>query len=108
MMASNSDQKDGSPVVIPEVIDSSLHPFNRHDKIVSNADNSDKHVSKVVEEVSATSPTVTLEDGAHERWNHPRINLWRTLATFLGLFVMGLNDAAYGVCLHLPSFTDLY
>ena len=32
-----------------------------------------------------------------QRWNEPRINIWRTFVTFLGLFIMGLNDAVYGV-----------
>lgn len=31
------------------------------------------------------------------RWNQPRIHMWRTLASFLGLFIMGSNDAVYGV-----------
>jgi hypothetical protein len=33
-----------------------------------------------------------------ERWNHPRLNFWRTLAAFWSFVVMGSNDAAYGVC----------
>ena len=31
------------------------------------------------------------------QWNDPRINLWRTLTCFLGFFIMGANDAAFGV-----------
>lgn len=33
-----------------------------------------------------------------ERWNHPHINVQRTLATFFAFIIMGANDAAYGVC----------
>ena len=32
-----------------------------------------------------------------ERWNHPRSNILKTLATFWSFLVMGANDAAYGV-----------
>jgi len=32
-----------------------------------------------------------------ERWNHPKINIQRTLATFFAFVIMGANDAAYGV-----------
>lgn len=42
------------------------------------------------------SPITATE--TKERWNHPRVNLWRTLAAFLSFTLMGSNDAAYGVC----------
>ena len=32
-----------------------------------------------------------------ERWNHPRINMYRYLTTLLCFINMGMNDAAYGV-----------
>lgn len=31
------------------------------------------------------------------KWNHPRSNIVRVLTTFWVFFVMGANDAAYGV-----------
>ncbi|KAL3474277.1 MFS general substrate transporter [Aspergillus californicus] len=31
-----------------------------------------------------------------ERWNHPRSNIYKTLATFWAFLVMGANDSAYG------------
>lgn len=31
-----------------------------------------------------------------ERWNHPRSNLFKTMAAFWSFVVMGSNDAAYG------------
>ncbi|KAE8345623.1 hypothetical protein BDV24DRAFT_108792 [Aspergillus arachidicola] len=31
-----------------------------------------------------------------ERWNHPRSNILKTLATYWSFLVMGMNDAAYG------------
>lgn len=32
------------------------------------------------------------------QWNHPRINIARTGAAFWAFVVLGMNDAAYGVC----------
>lgn len=43
------------------------------------------------------SPT-TAAAQKHEKWNTPRLNLWRTFAAFWSFIVMGSNDAAYGVC----------
>lgn len=34
---------------------------------------------------------------ALQKWNEPRINMWRVLATFFSFFVFGMNDGAYGV-----------
>lgn len=39
----------------------------------------------------------TSSDEIPTQWNHPRINVYRTLSTFWSLFVMGMNDATYGV-----------
>ena len=41
------------------------------------------------------SPTTTPEESL-DKWNSPRINLYRTLATCWGMLVMGMNDATYG------------
>lgn len=49
------------------------------------------------------SPEVTEEEEPQqvfqqaERWNYPRSNTWKTLATFWSFLVMGMNDSAYGV-----------
>lgn len=34
---------------------------------------------------------------ALEKWNSPRINMYRSFSTFWSFLVMGANDAAYGV-----------
>lgn len=34
---------------------------------------------------------------ALQRWNEPRINMWRVFATYFSFFVFGMNDGAYGV-----------
>lgn len=43
----------------------------------------------------------TQEEPEHqaERWNEPRINAWRVLATFYSFVVVGANDGSYGVCI---------
>ena len=44
------------------------------------------------------SQASTLPEGPPlQRWNHPRINVGRSLVAFYGLVIMGANDAAYGV-----------
>ncbi|PYH84987.1 MFS general substrate transporter [Aspergillus uvarum CBS 121591] len=43
-----------------------------------------------------------------ERWNHPRSNVFKTLATFWSFLVMGMNDAAYGPLIpYLESYYRL-
>lgn len=32
-----------------------------------------------------------------EKWNEPRTNVWRILATFYSFIIVGANDGAYGV-----------
>jgi hypothetical protein len=38
-----------------------------------------------------------------ERWNNPKINIWRTAATFYASVIMGANDAAYGALIPYVS-----
>jgi hypothetical protein len=55
--------------------------------------------SKIDEDPVENLPS-PITQGAEqlERWNHPQLNFWRTLAAFWSFVVMGSNDAAYGVC----------
>lgn len=48
---------------------------------------------------SATESLTGDSDGfrALEKWNQPRINIYRSFSTFWSFLVMGANDAAYGV-----------
>ncbi|EAT85417.2 hypothetical protein SNOG_06766 [Parastagonospora nodorum SN15] len=48
-----------------------------------------------------THPTAKLE-----RWNHPRSNLFKTMAAFWSFVVMGSNDAAYGAL--IPYLQEYY
>jgi hypothetical protein len=38
-----------------------------------------------------------------EQWNHPRSNLFKTMAAFWSFVVMGSNDAAYGALIPYVS-----
>ncbi len=41
---------------------------------------------------------------ALQRWNSPRINMWRVFATFWSFLILGMNDGSYGVSdLHSPQ-----
>ncbi|KAL5340929.1 hypothetical protein BJX70DRAFT_83127 [Aspergillus crustosus] len=70
------------------------------DALASNNNDNDNHAD-------ATHETEA------ERWNHPRSNIIKTLATFWAFLVMGANDSAYGpiipyVRLLLPIFHPNY
>ena len=72
---------------------SKLQPFSlSHDAI--DRESEDATIQAIQEEPRG-SP---LEASTQQQWNHPRINVWRVLAACYGLLMMGMNDAAYGVC----------
>ncbi|CAI7676441.1 unnamed protein product [Penicillium pancosmium] len=60
-------------------------------------------------EHSRTDSSETSHDGfaALEKWNEPRINAYRSFATFWSFLVMGANDAAYGVIVSLVFLSPL-
>jgi hypothetical protein len=52
------------------------------------------------------APPDTAVD-ALQKWNSPRINMWRVSATFFSFFVFGMNDGSYGVSLSLAAHASL-
>jgi hypothetical protein len=44
----------------------------------------------------------TDDDTKLEKWNQPRINMYRYFTTLFCLIIMGMNDAAYGVSFPTP------
>ena len=62
----------------------------------------DSELCKEIVQVQGDVKRVALEPALGvetlQRWNHPRINVWRTVVACYGLFIMGMNDATYGVC----------
>lgn len=43
---------------------------------------------------------------ALQRWNNPRINILRVLATFWSFLVVGMNDGSYGALVPYVSISD--
>lgn len=41
-----------------------------------------------------------------QKWNSPRINMWRVFATFWSFIILGANDAAYGAI--IPYLEEWY
>ena len=62
-----------------------------------NSINTDK-AKEIDDPVESLPSPTTQADAPLERWNSPRINLYKTSAAFWSFIVMGANDAAYGVC----------
>lgn len=55
-----------------------------------------------------TLPSPTTASAPVERWNSPRINIYRLAATFWSFVVMGMNDAAYGAIIpYLETYYHL-
>ncbi|KAM3070151.1 hypothetical protein ACMFMG_003814 [Clarireedia jacksonii] len=53
------------------------------------------------------SPPTTAVD-ALQRWNHPRINVFRVGASFWGFLSLGMNDGAYGALIpYLETYYNL-
>lgn len=53
-------------------------------------------------------PLPTTAVNTLQRWNSPRINIYRVAAIFYSFFVMGLSDAAYGPLIpYLEKYYDL-
>lgn len=69
---------------------------------LNTTDEMEKKDDKIIHTTNKDEPSPSSSVGKPIRWNQPRIHMWRTLATFLGLFIMGMNDGAYGVC-SLPT-----
>ena len=65
-----------------------------------------KSCEKKVEDadLEETPPTSAVE--VLQKWNSPRINMFRVLATFWSFFVVGMNDGSYGVS--LPRSSELF
>ena len=57
-------------------------------------------------EVTAALPSPTTATPVLQKWNHPRSNLLKVLATFFSFVVLGANDAAYGAL--IPYLEEYY
>lgn len=79
---------------------------------------SSETISEELDEKAGASDDAVQSDGQQPRdsnravdrkpflkWNASWPTTFKSLATFYGMFVLGLNDAVYGVCILLASFT---
>jgi hypothetical protein len=41
---------------------------------------------------------------AKQKWNEPRINMWRVFSCYFSFFIVGMNDGSYGVSTDLHFF----
>lgn len=60
-------------------------------------------------ETDTLPPPNAVDDEQHlDRWNYPRANLFRTLASFWSLFLTGVNDGTYGAMIpYLETYYSL-
>ncbi len=63
----------------------------------NNIEDSKEHVEAHVNEI-----------GSLEKWNSPTINIYRYLAALFSFIILGMNDAAFGVCLPQPQLQGHY
>ncbi|KAI9375586.1 major facilitator superfamily domain-containing protein [Aspergillus egyptiacus] len=72
-------------------------------------DPADAHAEKgTPTEPQHTSDSTSNPEPQLERWNHPRSNIFKTLATFWAFLVMGANDSAYGPLIpYLETYYNL-
>jgi hypothetical protein len=68
----------------------------------------DAQRSMTIPEDPPTSPQPPLEDfEPHlQKWNSPRINIWRCVGTFWSFVILGANDAAIGAL--IPYLEEWY
>ena len=69
-----------------------------NDTIEGKDENKSENKDATINTKSRKYEDPKLEVPAQQQWNHPRIHIWRVLAACYGLLMMGMNDAAYGVC----------
>ena len=78
---------------------SNLHALSlSYDAIDRNDGNKLESKDATIHATPEEPKDTPLEAPTQQQWNHPRINVWRVLAACYGLLMMGMNDAAYGVC----------
>jgi hypothetical protein len=63
----------------------------------------------VFEDISAGAlPPPSTATPQLQKWNSPRLNMWRCLATFYSFIILGANDAAYGALIpYLETWYDV-
>jgi len=82
---------------MPPEISLAVHEDDEKDVIIPGFDDkSGEPVEDSKKEVQ-DSTEETDDSTRLERWNYPRVNMYRYLTTLFCFINMGMNDAAYGV-----------
>lgn len=89
---------------------SSISPSQEKNQDVINSGNPsfsvDYEMKQVLEDSKEQEDSPVDDEEVLERWNTPRINLWRYLAALYSFIIMGMNDAAYGVSAVLETWNN--
>ncbi len=84
------------------------HPFShgtlvRPDSVDKRPTNSINDENFENQDIRRDLPPPSTAVDVLPRWNSPRSNMWRVMATFYAFLVFGFNDGAYGVMTpHMP------
>jgi fucose permease len=68
--------------------------------------NQSKDTELDLEDVNGSLPAPSTAVPVLQRWNNPRINMFRVFATFYSFIILGFNDAAYGAL--IPYMEEYY
>jgi hypothetical protein len=85
LMAETSTAVNVDPVELAAISWSASQPTQRQIRI--------SDLERAKDEPEPPSSAISVL----QKWNSPRINMWKVFTCFWSLFVMGMNDGAYGV-----------
>ena len=96
------NNNSGSTCVV-ELQDVSGYPQNStnlssHPRSIHSLSIQENRKSKSNNDTNESLPSPITAVERLQKWNRPRVNLFRSFAAFWAFTVMGMNDAAYGVC----------
>jgi hypothetical protein len=85
----------------PSAFDFEMQPYSKSREDVKVGElSSDGHqipsLSGPENGCDAVNPPDTAVE-AKQKWNSPRINMWRVFSAFFSFLIVGMNDGSYGV-----------
>jgi fucose permease len=93
-MKINDGVAGGSSTIVLEMPETSHQPKS-----------SEKDVPVLADISAGALPSPTTATPYLQKWNYPRINMWRCFAAFYSFIILGANDAAYGA---LIPYLEVY
>ncbi|KKY25005.1 putative mfs transporter [Phaeomoniella chlamydospora] len=101
---------DGSVARTPSQMDEKSEPLQRcqNGRKSNTGDEETESPDRPSEQSNGTLPPPTTAVPILQRWNNPRINMWRCFATFYSFIILGTNDSAYGALIpYLETYYDV-